>query len=346
LIEEGKPPEQKLSKAQIERLDALGFEWKVKSAFEEHIEELRAFKAKFGHCKVTISKSASNKPYVALGVWCAKVRRSRRLIEEGKPTDLKLSKAQIKRLDALGFQWIFENSFDKRIEELRAFKAKFGHCKVKISNSASNKPYVSLGQWCKAFRRSRRLIEEGKPVNLKLSKAQIERMDAVGFEWKLKSAFEEHLKELMAFKAKFGHCKVTISKSASNKPYVALGFWCAKVRNSRRLIEEGKPTDRRLSKAQIERLDTVGFQWKPRNACDERIEELRAFKAKFGHCKVTITNSASNKPYVSLGHWCKAVRRSRRLIEEGKQADRRLSKAQIEHMDSLGFQWNFKSAFD
>jgi hypothetical protein len=134
-------------------------------AFQKRIEELRAFKAKFGHCNVTKSKSASNKPYLSLGQWCKNVRRSRRLIEEGKKKQclVKLSNTEIEHLDAVGFQWEFKRSaFDKRIEELRAFKAKFGHCNVSTSRSASNKPYLSLGQWCREARYSRRLIEEGK----------------------------------------------------------------------------------------------------------------------------------------------------------------------------------------
>jgi hypothetical protein len=50
-------------------------------AFQKRIEELRAFKAKFGHCNVTRSKSASNKPHLhlSLGKWCGDVRRSRNL---------------------------------------------------------------------------------------------------------------------------------------------------------------------------------------------------------------------------------------------------------------------------
>ena len=131
--------------------------------FQKRIEELRAFKAKFGHCNVRVSKSASNKPYVSLGHWCCQIRYTRRLIEGERPGILKLCKAQIEILDALGFQWeVASPSFDNRIEELWAFKAKFGHCNVTQSNSTSNKPYMSLGTWCGQVRSSRRLIEEGK----------------------------------------------------------------------------------------------------------------------------------------------------------------------------------------
>jgi hypothetical protein len=267
--------------------------------------------------------------------WCSQVRRSRRLIEEGnqKQYPLKLSNAEIERLDAVGFQWeLTSAAFDKRIEELGVFKAKFGHCNVTTSRSASNKPYMSLGHWCSQVRRSRRLIEEGnqKQYPLKLSKAEIERLDAVGFQWESNYAtFDDRIEELRAFKAKFGHCNVTLSTSATNQPYLSLGRWCSQVLHCRRLIEEGMPVTHKLSNAQIERLDALGFQWGVTSlSFDERIEELRAFKANVGHCNVTPSRSASNKPYLTSEKWCNYVRRSRTLC-----------KAQIASLDADGFQW-------
>ena len=85
----------------------MGFQWDVNViiTFDERIDELRAFKVRFGHCNVTVSESASNKPDLSLGRWCHQVRYARRLIEEGKPVDRNLCKAHIERLDALGFSW-------------------------------------------------------------------------------------------------------------------------------------------------------------------------------------------------------------------------------------------------
>jgi hypothetical protein len=231
-------------------------------------------------------------------------------------------------------------TFRKRIDELRVFKAKFGHCNVTTSKSASNKPYFLLGRWCSQTRQNRMLMEEGK-LKRKVSKDQIAILDILGFEWgDLKRPFNKRIEELRAFKAKFGHCNATTSQSISNKPYVLLGRWCSQVRQSRRLMEEGKPT--KLSKDQIASLDALGFQWGVKNPFNKRIEELRAFKAEFGHCNVSASQSFSNKPYVSLGRWCSQVRQSRRLMNEGKPTERELSKDQIESLDSLGFQWEIK----
>jgi hypothetical protein len=231
-------------------------------------------------------------------------------------------------------------TFQKHIEELMAFKAKFGHCNVSSSPSVSNKPYVSLGRWCHNLRSTRKLMEKGKQGQPNVPKAWIEILDAVGFQWKLRSTFDERIQELRAFKAKFGHCNVNKSKSAANKPYLSLGIWCSNVRRSRKLIGEGKRGLLKLRKHHIARLDAVGFQWKLRKSSfDEHIEKLRAFKAKFGHCNVSASQSPSNKPYMSLGTWCSNVRHSRRLMEGGKPPRRILSNAQIEILDTLGFPW-------
>ena len=315
--------------------------------FQKHVKILMTYKARFGHCNVTFSKAAWNKPYKSLGQWCIRIREVRLLMDEGKPPGKykRLFKAEIDILDALGFQWKKINYFDQRLKDLKAFKAKFGHCNVPESIHPSNKSYQKLAQWCKRVRVSRRSIDEGKPPAQRLSKAQIERLDAVGFQWKKMNYFDERLKELKAFKAKFGHCNVTASSSTSNQPYFLLGKWCLRVRDGRKSLEEGKQKCCfKVTKAQIESLDALGFQWKTKSFFDKQIEDLMAFKAKFGHCNVPLSKTASNAPYWSLGEWCKRIRESRRLMEVGKWGSMRikLSKAKIERLDTLGFQWEIK----
>ena len=312
-------------------------------AFQKRIEELRAFKAKFGHCNVSTSRSVSNKPYLSLGTWCCDIRRSRRMIENGKKGKHKLCENRIECLDDVGFQWDTDNvTFDDRIKELRVFKAKFGHCNVSTSKSASNKPYVSLGNWCGNIRQSRRLMENGMKGNNELCENRIKCLDEVGFKWNTDTVptFDERIEELRAFKAKFGHCNVSTSRSASNKPYFSFATWCCHIRHSRRMMENGKEGSHKLCEDRIKCLDDVGFQWDTDTVSfDDRIKELRAFKTKFGHCNVSKSKSASNKPYSSLETWCYDIRRSRRLMENGKRGKIKLCKDRIGRLDALGFQW-------
>ena len=153
----------------------LGFIWRNMRGkkFEDRYEELKAFKAKHGHCYVR----ESSKEDMSLGKWYSKVRQSRRKIESNEKPLIKLSEDAIKRLTAFGFMWnMREHYFNNRYEELKAFKAKHGHCYV----NESSKEDMFLGQWCSRVRQSRRKI--GKPL-IKLSEDEIKRLTGIGFIW-------------------------------------------------------------------------------------------------------------------------------------------------------------------
>jgi hypothetical protein len=76
-IKEGRtaPRNNKLSKADIKRLENAGFEWNLCKTFDERFKDLKAFKAEFGHCNVPCTQSSNNK-YSSLGLWCKNVRTS------------------------------------------------------------------------------------------------------------------------------------------------------------------------------------------------------------------------------------------------------------------------------
>jgi hypothetical protein len=77
---------------------------------------------------------------------------------------------------------------------------------------------------------------------------------------KWNTSFAEHFKELMAFKEEFGHCNVPQTKSRNNK-HLSLGYWFNNIRMSYKAIKEGRSSDRKLSKADMKRLENAGFEW-------------------------------------------------------------------------------------
>jgi hypothetical protein len=233
--------------------------------------------------------------------------------------------------------------FDERFKDLVGFKAEFGHCNVPQTRSSNNKHY-SLGQWCSDIRRSYKNIQEGRGMlRCKLSKADMKRLENAGFEWNLyiKFTFDERFKDLMAFKAEFGHCNVPQTKSSIKKHY-SLGYWCSNVRQSYKTIKEGGvPLSYKLSKADMKRLENAGFEWNLCKKFDERFNDLKAFKAEFGHCNVPKTKSSNNK-HSSLGIWCSDIRRSYKAIQEGRGMLRcKLSKADMKRLEKVGFEWRF-----
>jgi hypothetical protein len=260
---------------------------KGQKTFDERFKDLMAFKAEFGHCNVpSTAGSGNNKPkHYYLGRWCGHIRQSYNAIKGGRNPSNKLSKANIQRLENAGFEWnrCKKYTFDERFKDLMAFKAEFGHCNVPQTRSRNNKQY-SLGRWCNSIRQCHKAIKKGgMPKYNKLSKANIQRLENAGFEWNRCETFtfDERFKDLMAFKAEFGHCNVLTTRSRNNK-HLSLGSWCSGIRRSYKAIKKGGRLLCKLSEADIKRLDDIGFEW----SRFERNLLFLAFKAEYGHCKV------------------------------------------------------------
>jgi hypothetical protein len=68
--------------------------------------------------------------------------------------------------------------------------------------------------------------------------------------------FDDRFIDLMAFKAKYGHCDIsTRGEDAS------LGMWCNNVRVSYKKIQSNQKPNMKLSNEQIQRLNDAGFKW-------------------------------------------------------------------------------------
>jgi len=233
-----------------------------------------------------------------------------------------------------------QHTFGERFKDLMTFKAEFGHCNVPATYSRNYKHY-SLGLWCSNVRMSYKTIKNG---GHRLSKAEIKRLENAGFQWSLYKTFDERFKDLIAFKAEYGHCNVPQPWSRNNKHY-SLGGWCIHMRKSIKAIKEGGTPKYRLSKAGMKRLENAGFEW---NLCkkspfDARFDELMAFKVEFGHCNVPRSRSKTiNNEYLSLGRWCRVIRKSYKAIKEGVilKHQNRLSKADTQRLENAGFGWN------
>ena len=152
-------------------------------SFDDRFNDLMAFKAKYGHCDVS-----HRGEYPSLGQWCSQLRGSKKKMQNNQKPRIKLSDAQIQRLNDVGFKWSLVrkvgSAFDKHFSDLITFKAKYGHC-----NASQYGENASLGQWCSDLRGSyKKMKNNQKPTNLKLSDAQIQCLEEAGFKWSLKKA--------------------------------------------------------------------------------------------------------------------------------------------------------------
>ena len=147
---------------------------------------------------------------------------------------------------------------------------------------------------------------------------------------------ENRLKDLIAFKAKYGHCKV--NKLRIEK-YKSLVHWCNDVNKSRRKIIMNQKPLIQLSDHDIKRLTDMGFKWfSKRVSFKSRFEDLAAFKAEHGHCMAPKQGVGK---YKSLGLWCYQMRSARKTMEKkkNKKARYNLSDEDIQRLTDMGFEW-------
>ena len=148
--------------------------------------------------------------------------------------------------------------FEKRFQQLEAFKEEIGHCNVP-NRFANNR---TLGYWCSNMRRAYKNIQKGMKMktDYDLTPDRIKRLEEIGFQWQgvdHNEAFEKRCRELIAFKEEIGHCNVP--RRCANNP--SLGQWCANMRYTFKNIQMGMKTKSNLSPDRIKRLEEIGFQW-------------------------------------------------------------------------------------
>ena len=209
-------------------------------------------------------------------------------------------------------------SFEERLDELQTFKAKHGHVRVTMKQDKS------LGKFCRDMRSARRAT--GRRT-MAITEDRVKALDELGFDWGgKKMTFDERLEELKAFKAKHGHVRVTMKQDTG------LARFCKQIRCGR----HGKGNSRRVvTEDRIKALDELGFDWGDKNkSFEERIEELKVFKAKHGHVRIT------PKQDKSLAVFCKYMRCARR----GKGTGSAMTDNRIKALDDLGFEWALRTS--
>eukprot|EP00978_Attheya_sp_CCMP212_P046419 scaffold391579_cov58-Attheya_sp.AAC.1 len=146
--------------------------------------------------------------------------------------------------------------WNKRFDEIVAFKEMHGH-----SNVPWDEEYMSLAQWVYSQRcKHTQIMEEGKESGLYLDLDQIRRLRSIGFTFQMpktgKLSFDQRMQQLLAFKAKTGHCNVT--QNAADCPQ-GLPNFVKSQRKYYKYFKRGKKCP--LTQERMDWLNAVGFQW-------------------------------------------------------------------------------------
>ncbi|KAL9186422.1 hypothetical protein ACHAXT_005660 [Thalassiosira profunda] len=245
-----------------------------------------------------------------------------------------------------------DTAFDKRLEELRAYREAHGHLRI-------SKKERSLSNFCSNARRARNNPGRGR---LKLTEDRIASLDALGFTWEPKAgsggnrrasrkttdfglevddrkrdgttSFQERIEKLRAYKEKHGHTDVSKGEKSEDP---SLGRFCAQVRYSRNNPEKASVP---LSKDRIAALDELGFRWTvqkgkgPGKSFSDHMVDLQAYHRANGHINVKASENAK------LATFCYRVRKARKRPGKGGI---KLSEDRIASLDALGFTWETKA---
>ncbi len=276
----------KLDTWKIEKLNALGFDWNpVPNQWHEWFKKLQNHKKEFKHFEISNDSS--------LRSWLNKQRVAHR--------KNRLEPWKIECLNALGLDWSPKlNQWQKRLEELQAYKQKYGHCNV------SSAIACALNVWISAQRTAYKKVQ--------LDAWKVERLNALGFDWDpLLNQWQVNFEQLQAYKQKHGHCNASSGASCSLRKWVLM---------QRRIYKEG-----RLNNNKIVLLNSLGFDWDPYvNQWNQQFEKLQYYKKQHGHCNVFMGISSS---------LCSWVWDQRKSYKKGE-----LDAWKIEKLNTLEFDWD------
>ncbi len=230
-----------------------------------------------------------------------------------------LSESLVSRLEALpGWSWApFDESWEEFYEKLKRWKAIHGHCKPKTSVVFEGK---QLGTWVNT-----------QLTNYKggtISQARIERLDALGSEWRLgrhEYLWEQGFNAIMKFATSTGGLSIPQGTKVDN---LNLSAW---VSHQRSRIKSGA-----ITKEQYQRLHSVpGWQDDPlQEQYAAGLAAVRRFSDEFGHARVpqgAVVNG------FDLGTWV-GIRRQ-------QYKHNRLSAERIQELESIkGWAWNTRDA--
>nr|UXY87164.1 hypothetical protein 1634Bnrm1_p125 [Cryptomonas sp.] len=205
-------------------------------SWKEKFEYLHIFKETYGHANVPQRYEFNP----GLGAWVGKQR--------GYFFKDKIPKKRIELLEKLNFNWApgkcftFNVSWNRKYQELKFFKAIYGHCNVPCKYSQNRE----LGFWVK---NQRQFFKKGiiEPNRIFL-------LSEIGFEWTRRESFvkmnwAQRFKELENYITKYGNCMVSQRSGA-------LGKWVQKQRDLHR--------KNLIKKERKDLLDSVKFVWEPR----------------------------------------------------------------------------------
>lgn len=278
---------------------------------EAPLDQLRAFKEKHGHIRVTKNQD------FGLANWLINRRNQYRLYHSDAPWESSLTGDMIDELNELGMDWDpLETKWQDQYETLKAFSAEHGHGNVPAVYP-ENQP---LATW---VQKQREKYKQG--TLMAHHESQLRDLNFV-FQIHI-DYFDNGIEKLQAYKEDHGDCMV----DSSCMDQELLGF-VQNVRAQHRKWKKGESSTLNEDRRQL--LDDLGFVWSVQSAVwEQQFEQLLKFKSEFGH-----SNVPANYTDSSLYRFVVVQRRDYKLLQSGES--KRMTPERQGKLESIGFAWN------
>ncbi|KAL3773517.1 hypothetical protein ACHAWO_000513 [Cyclotella atomus] len=275
-------------------------------------EKLKEFKLKHGHMR--IPRNGEDKEVKALSKWVDRQRDLYSKRQRGEKDAL--DDERISRLESIGFVWALR-------QDVTQFSVKRARpsLPVDVIPDGIDLSHVFIGD-------NHRDVKEG--VN-----------NVYQYRWETK------LEEFKRYKAKIGIPRV------SAKVMQMYPDWLQQLQEMRKWIDNqrtfyhngmtGKKNP--LSDERIRLLVQAGFDFgsqkgKPVHykSWNEKVEELKEFKKKYGHTRVKAADKSD--PLFKLSKWCQNQRTHYWMFMKGEKSC--INEERIEVLEALEFEWRLK----
>ena len=303
-----------LTKERIKLLDELGMIWNVPDyLWEQNYMAALAYYRKFGNLEVDSGYISDDG--IKLGKWLSLLRTRRNNNSEL----FNLTAEQIKALDELGMCWEGkrQSKWNAAYREAREYYNTYNN--LDVPKGYKSESGFELGEW----------IRNQREYGPRMCEEKRKRLEEIGMIWKKVDSWEKRFCLAREYYKENGCLDVPPG-------YVKDGVWLNKWLNEQKLIYLGKREGKKLSQNQIEKLQSIGMDWKSsaERAWEVRYDAVCDFYKNFGH--IEIPNDYILSDGRKIGGW---LVKQRTCYKNGK-----LTGQQIEKLEKIGMRWERRAS--
>ena len=321
-----------LTRARIERLEAIGMVW---NASTDLWEQSYAAAARYylEHKDLEAPIKYVTPDGFALGVWLSSQRSA---YKNGD-----LTEEQIERLEAIGINWVNRNvrKWQENFEAAKKYKETYGN--LEVPSNYVTPDGVLLGKW---IARQRYTWQNPEHSSARVTPERKAQLDELGMVWEKYDPWQERYELAKKYQEEHGDLNVPLNYKSEDG--IWLGSW---LYRQRQYLRTGDP---RLADDHRKELEALLKSEKPskQHPARRRSENLReqnwennfdAAKQYFEeHGNLLVPSNYISADGFRLGVWMSNLRAARKTRPDSFQ----VTQEHIVRLDAIGMEWDARIA--